>query len=98
MLVLSPSHHHGLLICFMAFFLRDGKPTGSALMVHIDAFKHSLEERMAETGIRNGWKCDGYKRGLLIQEVCSSERVKKTSPGFLLPGLSRDGMYLFRAL
>lgn len=48
---------------------RDGKPTGSALMVHIDAFKHSLEERMAETGIRNGWKCDGYKRGLLIQEI-----------------------------
>lgn len=82
------SHHHGLLICSMAFFLRDGKPTGSALMVHIDAFKHSLEERMAETGIRNGWKCDGYKRGLLIQEVCSSERVEKMSPGFLLSGLS----------
>ncbi|KAH0519315.1 Nuclear GTPase SLIP-GC [Microtus ochrogaster] len=48
---------------------QDGKPSGSALMVHIDAFKRSLEERMAETGIRNGWKCDGYKRGLLIQEM-----------------------------
>ncbi|MEJ1280429.1 scavenger receptor class A member 5 [Cricetulus griseus] len=48
---------------------RDGKPTGSALMLHIDAFKHSLEERMAEIGIRNGWKYDGYKRGFLIQEI-----------------------------
>ncbi|CAH6827677.1 Nuggc [Phodopus roborovskii] len=48
---------------------RDGKPTGSTLMLHIDAFKHSLEERMAEIGIRNGWKYDGYKRGFLIQEI-----------------------------
>jgi hypothetical protein len=38
-------------------------------MQHIDAFKHSLEERMAEVGVRSGWKQDGYKRSFLIQEV-----------------------------
>ncbi|XP_060247329.1 nuclear GTPase SLIP-GC isoform X1 [Meriones unguiculatus] len=48
---------------------REGKPAGSALMQHIDAFKHSLEERMEETGIINGWKYDGYKRNFLIQEI-----------------------------
>ncbi|XP_051017003.1 nuclear GTPase SLIP-GC [Acomys russatus] len=48
---------------------RDGRPAGSALMQHIDAFKHTLEERMAETGIRSGWKYDGHKRSFLIQEI-----------------------------
>ncbi|KAL1780777.1 nuclear GTPase SLIP-GC [Sigmodon hispidus] len=48
---------------------RDGKPTGSALMLHIEAFKHSLEEKMAEIGKRNSWKYDEYKRGFLIQEI-----------------------------
>lgn len=79
------------LSLYTAFLCRDGKPTGSALMLHIDAFKHSLEERMAEIGIRNGWKYDGYKRGFLIQEVCSSKRVEKMNHGFLLAGLSRTG-------
>eukprot|EP00070_Physeter_catodon_P043125 XP_028350019.1 nuclear GTPase SLIP-GC isoform X4 [Physeter catodon] len=49
---------------------RSGKPTdGSALMPHIDAFKHSLQEKMMEIGIRNGWKYDGYKKSFLIQEI-----------------------------
>lgn len=48
---------------------RAGKPTHSALMPHIDAFKHSLQEKMAEIGIRNGWKCDSYKKRFLIQEI-----------------------------
>lgn len=50
-------------------------------MQHIDAFKQSLEERMAEIGVRSGWKHDGYKRSFLIQEVCSSERMAKRSHG-----------------
>ncbi|XP_008769028.1 nuclear GTPase SLIP-GC [Rattus norvegicus] len=48
---------------------RDGKPTAPALMQHIDAFKQSLEKRMAEIGVRSGWKHDGYKRSFLIQEI-----------------------------
>ncbi|XP_073911333.1 nuclear GTPase SLIP-GC isoform X3 [Castor canadensis] len=48
---------------------RTGKATGSALMPHIDAFKHSLQEKMAEIGIRNGWKYDSYKKSFLIQEI-----------------------------
>ncbi|XP_007192849.1 nuclear GTPase SLIP-GC [Balaenoptera acutorostrata] len=49
---------------------RSGKPTdGSALMPHIDAFKHSLQEKMTEIGIRNGWKYDSYKKSFLIQEI-----------------------------
>ncbi|XP_006774851.1 PREDICTED: nuclear GTPase SLIP-GC [Myotis davidii] len=48
---------------------RTGTPTGSALMPHIDAFKHSLQEKMTEIGIRNGWKHDSYKRSFLIQEI-----------------------------
>ncbi|XP_054431894.1 nuclear GTPase SLIP-GC [Pteronotus mesoamericanus] len=46
-----------------------GTPTGSALMPHIDAFKHSLQEKMTEIGIRNGWKYDNYKKSFLIQEI-----------------------------
>ncbi|KAM8763811.1 nuclear GTPase SLIP-GC isoform 4-T4 [Rhynchonycteris naso] len=48
---------------------RAGPPTGSALMPHIDAFKHSLQEKMTEIGIRNGWKYDSYKKSFLIQEI-----------------------------
>uniref|UniRef100_A0A8C3WC41 Nuclear GTPase SLIP-GC n=1 Tax=Catagonus wagneri TaxID=51154 RepID=A0A8C3WC41_9CETA len=49
---------------------RPGKPTdGSALMPHIDAFKHSLQEKMTEIGIRNGWKYDSCKKNFLIQEI-----------------------------
>lgn len=48
---------------------RAGTPTGSALMPHIDAFKHSLQEKMMEIGIRNGWKYDNYKKSFLIQEI-----------------------------
>uniref|UniRef100_A0A2K6FJY0 Nuclear GTPase SLIP-GC n=2 Tax=Propithecus coquereli TaxID=379532 RepID=A0A2K6FJY0_PROCO len=48
---------------------RTGKPTDSALMPHIDAFKHSLQEKMTEIGIRNGWKYDSYKKHFLIQEI-----------------------------
>ncbi|XP_007517351.1 nuclear GTPase SLIP-GC [Erinaceus europaeus] len=44
-------------------------PTGLALMPHIDAFKHSLQEQMAEVGIRHGWKYDSSKRSFLIQEI-----------------------------
>ncbi|XP_076786945.1 nuclear GTPase SLIP-GC isoform X1 [Arvicanthis niloticus] len=54
---------------FGGIFSRDGKATAPALMQHIDTFKHSLEERMAEIGIRSGWKHDGYKRSFLIQEM-----------------------------
>ncbi|XP_036898116.1 nuclear GTPase SLIP-GC isoform X1 [Sturnira hondurensis] len=48
---------------------RAGTPTGSALMPHIDAFKHSLQEKMMEIGIRNGWKYDNCKKRFLIQEI-----------------------------
>ncbi|KAK2494111.1 hypothetical protein MC885_003382 [Smutsia gigantea] len=48
---------------------RAGKPTDSALMTHIDAFKHSLQEKLAEIGIRNGWKYDSCKKSFLIQEI-----------------------------
>ncbi|KAM9621671.1 nuclear GTPase SLIP-GC [Trichechus inunguis] len=48
---------------------RTGKATGSALMPHIDAFKHSLQEKMTEIGIRNGWKYDSCKKNFLIQEI-----------------------------
>ncbi|TKC49729.1 hypothetical protein EI555_005862 [Monodon monoceros] len=49
---------------------RSGKPSdGSALMPHIDAFKRSLQEKMTEIGIRNGWKYDSYKKSFLIQEI-----------------------------
>ncbi|XP_006884990.1 PREDICTED: nuclear GTPase SLIP-GC [Elephantulus edwardii] len=48
---------------------RTGKATGSALMPHIDAFKHSLQEKMTEIGIRHGWKYDSCKRSFLIQEI-----------------------------
>lgn len=57
------------LTYYDAFFRRTGTPTGSALMPHIDAFKHSLQEKMMEIGIRNGWKYDSYKKSFLIQEV-----------------------------
>lgn len=47
-----------------------GKPTdGSALMPHIDAFKYSLQEKMTEIGIRNGWKYDSCKKSFLVQEI-----------------------------
>ncbi|XP_069872845.1 nuclear GTPase SLIP-GC isoform X4 [Dipodomys merriami] len=48
---------------------RAGKPTSSALMPLIDAFKHSLQEKMTEIRIRNGWKYDSYKKSFLIQEI-----------------------------
>ncbi|XP_045391497.1 nuclear GTPase SLIP-GC isoform X1 [Lemur catta] len=48
---------------------RNGKATDSALMPHIDAFKHSLQEKMTEIGIRNSWKYDSYKKHFLIQEI-----------------------------
>ncbi|XP_006864494.1 PREDICTED: nuclear GTPase SLIP-GC [Chrysochloris asiatica] len=48
---------------------RSGKVTGSALMPHIDAFKHSLQEKMTDIGIRNGWKYDSCKKSFLIQEI-----------------------------
>ncbi|XP_042553787.1 nuclear GTPase SLIP-GC isoform X2 [Dipodomys spectabilis] len=48
---------------------RAGKPASSALMPLIDAFKHSLQEKMTEIRIRNGWKYDSYKKSFLIQEI-----------------------------
>ncbi|XP_053072624.1 nuclear GTPase SLIP-GC isoform X2 [Acinonyx jubatus] len=48
---------------------RAGKPTGSALLPHVEAFKHSLQEKMMEIGIRSGWKYDSYKKSFLIQEI-----------------------------
>ncbi|KAM9675395.1 nuclear GTPase SLIP-GC isoform 6-T12 [Dama dama] len=55
---------------FGCIFSRSGKPTdGSALIPHIDAFKLSLQEKMTEIGIRNGWKYDSYKKSFLIQEI-----------------------------
>uniref|UniRef100_A0A452RE28 Nuclear GTPase SLIP-GC n=1 Tax=Ursus americanus TaxID=9643 RepID=A0A452RE28_URSAM len=48
---------------------RAGKPTDSTLLPHIDAFKHSLQEKMMEIGVRNGWKYDSYKKSFLIQEI-----------------------------
>ncbi|KAM5264102.1 nuclear GTPase SLIP-GC [Ctenodactylus gundi] len=48
---------------------RAGKPTALALMAHIEAFKHSLQEKMAEIGIRNGWKYDSHKKTFLMQEI-----------------------------
>uniref|UniRef100_A0A667HB52 Nuclear GTPase, germinal center associated n=1 Tax=Lynx canadensis TaxID=61383 RepID=A0A667HB52_LYNCA len=50
---------------------RAGKPTGSALLPHVEAFKHSLQEKMMEIGIRSGWKYDSYKKSFLIQEISS---------------------------
>ena len=47
-------------------------------MPHIDAFKHSLQEKMTEIGIRNGWKYDNYKKSFLIQEVRSLYRKKSS--------------------
>ncbi|XP_042099458.1 nuclear GTPase SLIP-GC isoform X5 [Ovis aries] len=55
---------------FGRIFSRSGKSTdGSALIPHIDAFKLSLQEKMTEIGIRNGWKYDSYKKSFLIQEI-----------------------------
>ncbi|XP_043746777.1 nuclear GTPase SLIP-GC isoform X4 [Cervus elaphus] len=55
---------------FGCIFSRSGKPAdGSALIPHIDAFKLSLQEKMTEIGIRNGWKYDSYKKSFLIQEI-----------------------------
>uniref|UniRef100_A0A8C7AGZ8 Nuclear GTPase, germinal center associated n=1 Tax=Neovison vison TaxID=452646 RepID=A0A8C7AGZ8_NEOVI len=48
---------------------RAGMPTGSTLLPHIEAFKHSLQEKMMEIGVRNGWKYDSYKKSFLIQEI-----------------------------
>ncbi|XP_077625846.1 nuclear GTPase SLIP-GC isoform X1 [Crocuta crocuta] len=48
---------------------RAGKPTGSALLPHVEAFKHSLQEKMMEIGVRSGWKYDSYKKSFLIQEI-----------------------------
>ncbi|XP_045142771.1 nuclear GTPase SLIP-GC [Echinops telfairi] len=48
---------------------RAGKAHDSALMPLIDAFKHSLQERMTEIGVRNGWKYDSCKKSFLIQEI-----------------------------
>ncbi|KAF3818438.1 hypothetical protein GH733_011855 [Mirounga leonina] len=48
---------------------RTGKPTGSTLLPHIEAFKDSLQEKMMEIGVRNGWKYDSYKKSFLIQEI-----------------------------
>ncbi|XP_044123992.1 nuclear GTPase SLIP-GC [Neovison vison] len=48
---------------------RAGMPTGSTLLPHIEAFKHSLQEKMMEIGVRNGWKYDSYKKNFLIQEI-----------------------------
>ncbi|XP_023417290.2 nuclear GTPase SLIP-GC isoform X1 [Cavia porcellus] len=40
-----------------------------ALMPHIEAFKQSLQEKMTEIGMRNGWKYDGYRKSFIIQEI-----------------------------
>ncbi|XP_029801387.1 nuclear GTPase SLIP-GC isoform X1 [Suricata suricatta] len=48
---------------------RAGKPTGSALLPHVEAFKHSLQEKMMEIGVRSGWKYDSSKKSFLIQEI-----------------------------
>ncbi|XP_005373817.1 PREDICTED: nuclear GTPase SLIP-GC isoform X1 [Chinchilla lanigera] len=53
---------------FGAIF-RAGNAPGLALMPHIEAFKHSLQEKMTEIGMRNGWKYDGYTKSFLIQEI-----------------------------
>ncbi|XP_027703658.1 nuclear GTPase SLIP-GC isoform X4 [Vombatus ursinus] len=48
---------------------RTGKDTGSALILHIDTFKHSLQEKMTEVVIKRGWKSDSCKHNFLIQEI-----------------------------
>nr|XP_051687746.1 nuclear GTPase SLIP-GC isoform X2 [Oryctolagus cuniculus] len=48
---------------------RAGTPSGSALLPHIDAFKCSLQQKMMEISIRNGWKYDRCKNSFLIQEI-----------------------------
>ncbi|XP_004630806.2 nuclear GTPase SLIP-GC [Octodon degus] len=53
---------------FGAIF-RAGNTSDMALMPHIEAFKHSLQEKMTEIHLRNGWKYDGYKKSFLIQEI-----------------------------
>ncbi|KFO38079.1 hypothetical protein H920_00474 [Fukomys damarensis] len=53
---------------FGAIF-RGGNSQGLALMPHIEAFKLSLQEKMMEVGMRNGWKYDGYKKSFMIQEI-----------------------------
>lgn len=70
------------LTYYVAFVCRTGTPTGSALMPHIDAFKHSLQEKMTEIGIRNGWKHDSYKRSFLIQEVRSVDCEERNEVGW----------------
>lgn len=50
-------------------------------MPHIEAFKHSLQEKMTEIGIRNGWKYDNYKKSFLIQEVRSLYLKKSSEVG-----------------
>ncbi|XP_043845901.1 nuclear GTPase SLIP-GC [Dromiciops gliroides] len=48
---------------------RTGKNTSSALILHIDTFKHSLQEKMREVMIKRGWKSDSCKHNFLIQEI-----------------------------
>ncbi|XP_020839654.2 LOW QUALITY PROTEIN: nuclear GTPase SLIP-GC [Phascolarctos cinereus] len=48
---------------------RTGKDTGSALILHIDTFKHSLQEKMTEVVIKRGWQSDSCKHNFLIQEI-----------------------------
>ena len=73
MLCFSPTVTAAVSLTFyFAVLGRSGKPAdGSALIPHIDAFKLSLQEKMTEIGIRNGWKYDNYKKSFLIQEVRS---------------------------
>ncbi|XP_045317388.1 nuclear GTPase SLIP-GC isoform X2 [Leopardus geoffroyi] len=73
---------------------RAGKPTGSALLPHVEAFKHSLQEKMMEIGIRSGWKYDSYKKSFLIQENGITEKVKGSIATMLTLASSQgDGLY-----
>lgn len=50
-------------------------------MPHIDAFKHSLQEKMTEIGIRNGWKYDSCQKSFLIQEVIVVDCEERNEAG-----------------
>uniref|UniRef100_F7EZA3 Nuclear GTPase, germinal center associated n=1 Tax=Monodelphis domestica TaxID=13616 RepID=F7EZA3_MONDO len=54
---------------FGNIFSRVGKDTSSALIFHIDTFKRSLQEKMAEVMIKRGWKSDSCKHNFLVQEI-----------------------------
>ncbi|XP_074066131.1 nuclear GTPase SLIP-GC isoform X12 [Macrotis lagotis] len=48
---------------------RNGKDSSSALILHIDSFKHSLQEKITEVVTKRGWNSNTCKHNFLIQEI-----------------------------